>query len=121
MGVAYVQAANNPFCGRMSTSLKCHTCQWSSPPCYRSFFDLTVSIKGSNQSIDELVKAACTTSESVSEVHCAKCWLSQLKNLAKDLPDDVHRHFVQKVKELDELPGCDFEEASNCSLTKNTV
>lgn len=105
----------------MSTSLRCHTCQDESPPCFRTFFDLTLSLKGQNLSIDELFKAACSTSEEVTQVHCSKCWLAQLKKLAKDLPDSLKESFLSKIKELEELPGCDFDEACNLKLLDQSL
>lgn len=104
---------NNPFCGRISTSLKCHTCGDETAPCFRTFFDLTVNVKSQNQSIDELVKAACSTSEVVNQVHCSKCWLALIKSIAKDLEEPLKEKFIQKVKEIEQLAGCDYEEASN--------
>lgn len=96
----------------MSTSLKCHTCQIESPPCYRSFFDLTLNIKMNGQTIDQLVKTACTTVEQVSEVHCGVCWLANLSKLSKDLPESLRQKFLAAIKNLQDLPGCEYDEAS---------
>lgn len=80
---------------------------------------MTLSIKGQNQSIDQMVTAACSTSEVVNDVHCVKCWLSQLKTLASDLDSSLKTQFLEKIKELEDLPGCDYDEASEFRLTQD--
>lgn len=96
----------------MSTTLRCDSCQWSTPPCYRSFFDLTVNIRHDGESIDRLVADACHAEESVTEVHCVKCWLSKLKKSVDSLVAGLRIEFIQKIDELESLPGCDYDEAS---------